>query len=136
MKIREAASAAKFDPYRAAADMGVEVIRCELFTTEGFWMPDQMTVVLAKGACRTRERCALAHQLAHIVLGHEVVSAVHEWQADRVAATHMIRMDEFEFWYPRCGSLPELAFELGVTPKMTLAYVGMLGSARVRVPVA
>lgn len=115
--------------------MGVQVVRCELFTSEGMWSQETSTIVLDRGMGRVREECALMHQLAHVLLGHGgVPSARDEWQADRLAASHLIPVREFERQFAKCGSLDELAFDLGVTKKIALAYMGMLAPDWARSP--
>ena len=127
----------RLDPYHAAANMGVEVVRCEMFTSEGMWSPETSTVVLNRGMGRVREECALTHQLAHVLLGHNrELSAWDEWQADRLAASFLVPVRDFERHFHRCGSMEELAFELGVTEKIALAFMGMLSPEWARSPLA
>lgn len=95
-------------------------------TANGLWLPEHRMIVLKAGMDAVKERCVLAHELAHFVLGHEESTPLNEWQADRYAATHQVAREEFLKWWPRCGSIDDLAFELGVTKKLALAYVGLM----------
>lgn len=124
------------DPYEYAGTLGVTVIHEPLETANGLWVPEHRLVVLKLGMDETKDRCTLAHELAHFVLGHEESTPLNEWQADRFAATHQIARDEFLKWWPRCGSLDDLAFELGVTKKLALAFASLVDPAAVQMRLA
>ena len=104
-----------------------------LVGVNGLWVPDHSVVVLNPGMGEVKERCTLAHELAHAVLGHTDSTPFHEWQADRYAATHMVAREDFLYWWPRCETIEDLAFELAVTKKLALAYIGLVDRAAVPV---
>lgn len=115
------------DPYSYAETLGIDVVWQPLTArTNGLWIPEHRLVVLRPGMTEIQDRCTLAHELAHAVLGHEDSSPFNEWQADRYAATHQVCREDFLYWWPKCGSLDDLAFELGVTKKLALAYVSLV----------
>lgn len=124
------------DPYEYAVTLGIEVVHCPITTANGLWVPDHRLVVLKAGMSPVKDRCTLAHELAHAVLGHTDSTPLHEWQADRYAATHQIARDEFLHWWPKCQTLDDLAFELGVTRKLALAFIGLVCPDAMREPVA
>lgn len=124
------------DPYEYADTLGITVVHEPLESANGLWIPEHRMVVLKLGMDPTKDRCTLAHEIAHFVLGHEESSPLNEWQADRFAATHQIARDEFMKWLPRCGTLEDLAFELGVTRKLVVAYASLVDARRVPVLVA
>lgn len=117
------------DPYAYAVTLGIDVVRQPLDGVNGLWIADHRVVVLNTGMDEVKERCTLAHELAHAVLGHTDSSPLHEWQADRYAATHMIAREDFLQWWPRCETLEELATQLDVTKKLVLAYIGLVDRA-------
>lgn len=123
---------ARPDPYEYAVTLGIEVVHQPLMSANGLWIPEHRVVVLNTGMDPTKDRCTLAHELAHFVLGHEESTPLNEWQADRYAATHQIARDEFLKWWPRCGNLDDIAFELGVTPKLVLAFASLIDTTTVR----
>lgn len=114
------------NPYEYAETLGIRVIHQPLERANGLWIHDHRLVVLNMGMPEVKDRCTLAHELAHAVLGHEDSTPLNEWQADRYAATHQIALDEFWYWWPRCDRLEDVAFELGVTPKLVLAFVSLV----------
>lgn len=114
------------DPHAYAGTLGIEVVKQPLEGVNGLWISEHRLVVLNVGMSEVKERCTLAHELAHAVLGHADSSPLHEWQADRYAATHMVCREDFLYWWPRCLTLDDLAFELQVTKKLALAYVGLV----------
>lgn len=118
------------DPYVYAETLGVRVIHRDI-EANGFWVPAHRLVVLRKGMGEVKERCTLAHELAHMVLGHEDSNPLNEWQADRYASTHQIGREDFLFWWPRCGTVREVAARLEVTPKLVLAFAGMVSSSAI-----
>lgn len=124
------------DPYAYAHTLGIEIVWQPLVDVNGLWIPEHRVVVLNTGMDEIKERCTLAHELAHAVLGHTDSSPLHEWQADRYAATHMIAREDFLYWWSRCEVLADLAFELAVTKKLALAYIGLVSPAAVEARVA
>lgn len=114
------------DPFAYATTLGIEVVRQRLVGANGLWIPEHRVVVLNTCMDEVKSRCTLAHELAHAVLGHTDSSPLHEWQADRYAATHMIAREDFLYWWPRCETLEDLAFELEVTRKIALAYISLV----------
>lgn len=124
------------DPYEYAETLGINIVWQPLDGVNGLWVPEHRTVVLNLGMEPIKERCTLAHELAHFVLGHEDSTPLHEWQADRYASTHQIARDEFLYWLPRCGTIDDLAFELGVTRKLVVAYMSLIEPRRAALQVA
>jgi len=110
-----------YDPWEHADAIGVRVITRQLRFANELWLPDYRLIVLKSSMRPAHQRNALAHGVAHAVLGHRDDRPKHERQADRYAAWHLIdprELEELGAWARDPG---QLASELGVTRRLLLA---------------
>jgi Zn-dependent peptidase ImmA (M78 family) len=87
------------------------------------WLPSAHTIVIQESLRSVHRRNALAHGIAHCVLGHEDDRPKHEVQADRFAASNLIDLDEFRAIARWAPDLEHLVAELGVTKRLARAFV-------------
>jgi Zn-dependent peptidase ImmA (M78 family) len=116
-----------YDPYAHAAELGIEVIHKPIRSAHEMWFPDWNIIVVRTGMRQIHDRCALAHGIAHAVLGHRDDRPKHENAADRLAAGNLIDPDELRaltLWVPDCH---RLAIELGVTTRIARTALGLYG---------
>jgi Zn-dependent peptidase ImmA (M78 family) len=81
-------------------------------------------IVLKRSMRAVHQRNALAHGIAHAVLGHRDDRPKHERQADRYAARHLIDPVELRAVQAWTQDPGQIAAELGVTRRLLLAYSG------------
>lgn len=119
---------------RLAAEHGVRVIERQGKTPGGF-DPRSSTIRLDPGMS-ARTRCSvLAHELAHAVLGHfptadAMMRRRQEQRADEWAARLLISPSAYASAESMRGTHPaSLAFELGVTIELVIAYRRILHRA-------
>jgi hypothetical protein len=118
---------ADYDPYEHAETLGIHVIHRPIRSAHELWLPDWNLIVVRSGMRQIHDRCALAHGIAHAVLGHRDDRPKHEHAADRLAAINLINPDELyqaARWAPDCD---RLAAELGVTTRITRTALGLYG---------
>jgi Zn-dependent peptidase ImmA (M78 family) len=116
-----------YDPYEHAETLGIHVIHRPIRSAHELWLPDWNLIVVRTGMRQIHDRCALAHGLAHAVLGHRDDRPKHELAADRIATMNLIDPDELyraAMWTPDCF---RLAAELGVTTRITRTALGLYG---------
>ena len=119
----------KYNPYRHADDLGIEVIHRPIRTANGFWYPDHNLIVIRSGLKARYDKSALAHELAHAELAHRDDRPKHETQADRFAADNLIDLQECldtMRWAPDCH---QLAFELDVSTRLMRMFLNVHGLA-------
>jgi Zn-dependent peptidase ImmA (M78 family) len=112
-----------YDPYEHAEALGITVVHAPIRTAHELWLPDRNTIVVRSGLRRVHDRSALAHGVAHAVLGHEDDRPKHEVQADRLAAANLIDLDEcleLMKWTPDCA---RLARELDVSTRLARVFL-------------
>ncbi|WP_164486851.1 ImmA/IrrE family metallo-endopeptidase [Plantibacter sp. PA-3-X8] len=112
-----------YDPYAHAEELGLAVIFRPLRVSHERWLPDAQTIVIQESLRSVHRRNALAHGIAHCVLGHEDDRPKHEAQADRFAASNLIDLDEFRAIARWAPDLEHLVAELGVTTRLARAFV-------------
>jgi Zn-dependent peptidase ImmA (M78 family) len=107
-----------YDPYQHAAELGITVLHRPLRTAHEMWLPDHNIIVIHDRLRRVHDRTALAHGIAHAVLGHPDDRPKHEVQADRYAANRLISEDEAVAVMQWCDDSARIAAELGVTGRI------------------
>lgn len=112
-----------YDPYEHAEALGITVIHRNIRTENGRWYPQHNLIVIREGLRRVHDRSALAHEIAHALLGHHDDRPKHEVQADRLAAENLIDLDECRElmkWTPDCA---RLARELDVSTRLARVFL-------------
>ena len=105
-----------------AAQHGIDIVQ-HRGGEKGRWYPARRTISLRAGLPARAERCTLAHELGHAVLGHEAGAHLPQWlvekqerAADRWAAETLISEDAYRGAEHALGPHPgAIAAELGVT---------------------
>lgn len=120
---------------RLVEEHGLQVVERAGGTRGGF-DPLSRTIRLDPGMSGRTRRSVLAHELAHAVLGHVPTTARlprerQERRADEWAARLLITPSAYaEAEAVRGPHAPSLAFELGVTVELVLAFQRLLDRAR------
>lgn len=112
-----------YDPWEHADSLGIEIVVRPIRTGHELWLPEYNTLIVNSRIRSVHQRSALAHGVAHAVLGHEDDRPKHENQADRLAAQNLICPDELADLYRWCPDEGRLVGELGVTRRLFRAYV-------------
>lgn len=99
----------------------------DLPSGRAWWSPAHQMILMAQGFSQRARRCALAHELAHIDLGHSGVAEypdadrqddrIHD-AANRLAARRLIPLDRLGKALAWSQNLEEVADELWVEPEM------------------
>lgn len=114
------------DPYQLAEALGVPVLYTRRLTGS-LGVTDGKKVWLRRGLTQPVERSTLAHELAHVLLGHtSCQDGRGEAKADRLAARLLVSLGEVERQLRRCGSIEDLADSLGVDVRMARTAVEIL----------
>ena len=112
--------------------LGLTIEYVDLATRDGEYRHDLGLIRLREGMTLRKERCTLAHEIAHAVFADVPsqfgpVNAKQERRADEWAALRLIDLDQYrsveEQW---SGNLGAMAFDLGVTMKIIRAYQRVL----------
>lgn len=114
-----------YDPYQHAEELGLTVLHRPIRTAHELWLPDHGTIVIRSGLRNVHDRSALAHGVAHAVLGHEDDRPKYETQADKMAAANLIDLGqclELMKWAPDCH---RLARELGVSTRLARVFLNV-----------
>jgi len=119
----------KYDPYKHAEELGITVIHRSIRSANGLWIPDHRLIVIRKGMRVVHDRCVLAHEMSHAVLGHRQDSPKHETQADNMAACNLLDYREVEAAMRWVSDLHALAAEMGVSARMMRRYLLLMGLA-------
>lgn len=115
----------RYDPYRHAEQLGIDVIHRKIRTENGRWYPQHNLIVIREGMRAVHDRSTLAHELGHAVLGHHDDRPKHEALADRYAANNLLTLEEVVDamqWAPDCH---KLALELGVSTRLMRVYLNV-----------
>lgn len=112
-----------YDPWAHAAALGIRVVERPLDAVHELWFPDLRLIILKAGMRPAHLRNALAHGVAHAVLGHRDDRPKHERQADRYAARQLIDADELRSITAWADDAGQVVAELGVTRRLLLAYL-------------
>ena len=95
--------------------------------TGSLGVTDGKRIWLRRGLPRAVERSTLAHELAHILLGHtSCQDGRGEAKADRLAVRLLVSLGEVERELRRCDSVEALADSLGVDMRMARTAVELL----------
>lgn len=114
------------DPYQLAEALGVPVLYTRRLTGS-LGVTDGKHIWLRRGLTRAVERSTLAHELAHILLGHtSCQDGRGEARADRLAVRLLVSLAEVERELRRCSSIEDLAEALGVDVRMARTAVELL----------
>lgn len=114
------------DPYQLAEALGVPVQYTRRLTGS-LGVTDGKRIWLRRGMTSAVERSTLAHELAHILLGHTVCQdGWGEARADRLAVRLLVSLGEVERELRRCSSIEDLADSLGVDVRMARIAVEIL----------
>ncbi|MEW4620732.1 ImmA/IrrE family metallo-endopeptidase [Corynebacterium amycolatum] len=94
---------------------------------KGAWIPYERRISLRHGMDDASTRCTMAHELAHMWLGHPApASNKQERQADRFAAQLLVSPVEYALAEQIYEARPQLiAAELGVTNEVLAVWRGM-----------
>ncbi|HWV49299.1 MAG TPA: ImmA/IrrE family metallo-endopeptidase [Microbacterium sp.] len=112
--------------------LGLTIEYVNLATRDGEYRHDLNLIRLREGMTLRKERCTLAHELAHAVFADVPskfgpVNAKQERRADEWAAMRLIGLNQYqaaeEQW---SGNIGAMAFDLGVTTKIIRAYQRVL----------
>jgi hypothetical protein len=119
-----------YDPYAHAAALEVQVLFRPLTRANEFWLEKSRTIFLKSGMREDNCRVALAHGLAHMILGHPDDRPKFEQAADRYCSLHLIHPVELG---AAISAFPDdearVAAELGVTRRVLRAYLEVRGVA-------
>ena len=114
------------DPYQLVEALGVPVLYTRRLTGS-LGVTDGKRIWLRRGMTSAVERSTLAHELAHILLGHtSCQDGRGEAKADRLAARLLVSLGEVEKQLRRCDSMEDLADSLGVDVRMARTAVEIL----------
>lgn len=114
------------DPYQLAEALGVPVLYTRRLSGS-LGVTDGKRVWLRRGLTQPVERSTLAHELAHILLGHAACQDGRgEAKADRLAVRLLVSLGEVERELRRCDSIEALAEALGVDVRMARSAVELL----------
>ncbi len=114
------------DPYQLADALGVPVLYTRRLSGS-LGVTDGKRIWLRRGLTQPVERSTLAHELAHILLGHTVCQDGRgEARADRLAVRLLVSLAEVERELRRCSSIESLAEALGVDVRMARTAVELL----------
>lgn len=114
------------DPYQLAEALGVPVLYTRRLTGS-LGVTDGKRIWLRRGLTRAVERSTLAHELAHVLLGHTACQDGRgEARADRLAVRLLVSLGEVERELRRCDSVEALADSLGVDVRMARVAVEIL----------
>ena len=114
------------DPYQLAEALGIPVLYTRRLTGS-LGVTDGKRIWLRRGMTRAVERSTLAHELAHVLLGHTACQDGRgEAKADRLAVRLLVSLGEVERELRRCGSIEDLADSLGVDVRMARTAVDIL----------
>lgn len=107
-----------------ASLVGIDVRKRKNWDHAGKWYPDDATIVLNHDLTRDKERCVLAHEMAHAYLGHECDGGSNELAADKWVADLLLTDEQIM----RCARIwPQTASkwceELEVTSDVLKAWL-------------
>lgn len=121
-----------YDPWKHAEQLGLHVIEGNPGKgNRGLWAGNH-TIILKPGLTALQARCTLAHEIVHAEYDQPLIPHhLHrksESRADKIASRRLIEHSQFLLLagiYP--DNRTQLAYELGVTPKILFTYITYLG---------
>ena len=131
---------ATYSPWRQLRGMPDVILgfRDDLLSGRAWWSPAHQVILMAKGLTQRARRTALAHELAHIDLGH---AGCHDYpdadrqdqrihsEADQLAARRLIPLDRLVYALKWSRDLEEVADELWVEPHVVVTRLDHLHPA-------
>ena len=107
-------------------DIDIRRTRCR--PLRGAWVPEERMVIIDESLLRADRNSTLAHEIAHIDLGHRPsgipwLDRRQENDADALAARRLIAIEDLAGMLCWALGPDELADELGVTQRMVLVRV-------------
>ncbi len=120
----------RYDPWRDLARREhLTLVVTRLPAGHAWYLHDVAGIAIDDRLTRVEGRCAVAHELAHVDLGHHAQAAGtgpgtsriarrHEREADQLAAERLIRLDDLADALRWALCPVEVAEELGVTPEL------------------
>jgi Zn-dependent peptidase ImmA (M78 family) len=129
---------AEYCPWRdLAARDHLAFVVARLPVAEGWYLHDVPGIVLDDRLTRVQRRCVLAHELAHIDLGHYQqvagngpgtgrLARRNEAAADHLAARRLLPLGRLAEWLPFASSLAEAADLLDVTERLLTVRIDRL----------
>jgi len=115
----------RYDPYAHAEALGIPVIHRNLTHANGMWLPRERVIVIQQRMRVVHDRSALAHEIGHAILGHETDGPREEVQADKIAASNLIRLDECLDVMRYVPDFHLLALELGVSTRILRTFLNV-----------
>lgn len=115
-----------------AGALGITIEHVELATRDGEYRHDLKLIRLRSGMTLRKERSVLAHELAHAIWGDlpsqfGPVKAKQERRADEWAALRLIDPERYRAAEAQWeGHLGAIAYDLGVTTKLVVAFQRIL----------
>lgn len=110
--------------HRHAADMGVEIVLDDLGPCRrGAYLDDLRTIVISPRLTTAQTVATLAHEIGHAIFRDRQSTERLERRADQMGASLVIEPEEYSRAEEQVGCHPgALASELGVTPRLVLAW--------------
>lgn len=126
-----------YDPWRDAAQRhpDVHIERCDCQPFRGAWVPDERVILLDRSLLRAERNEVLAHEIAHLDLGHRPTGRAwfdkrQEKQADDLAATRLLPLEELaEVISAGALGSDEVALALDIPTKVVTRRVRRLTDA-------
>lgn len=115
--------AASYSPWRDAAERhpDIHIQRCSVPLADAAWIPEHRVILIEASLDRAARKAVLAHELAHIDLGHQHADS-GDWKAwkievaaDKLAARRLLSLDALADAARVCRSAQEVAEYLEVT---------------------
>lgn len=121
-----------YDPWEHAKALGIPVHVRRLRKSHGLWFPDYGEILLADHLKPWAQRCVLAHEVGHAVLGHRDDPPENEWAADQFAAHNLISPKLLASVVDKHGSdVAAICKDLGVTSRLLRAAFSPFASLKV-----
>jgi len=115
-------ASSSYDPWEHAARLGIPVSIRRLRRVHGLWLPDYGEIILGEHLKPWAQRCVLAHEIGHAVLGHVDDPPENEWAADRFAGLHLVSPGMLIAAVAKHGpNTAAIGRELGVTSRILTA---------------
>ncbi|KAB1639836.1 ImmA/IrrE family metallo-endopeptidase [Pseudoclavibacter terrae] len=73
---------------------GIDIRKRRNWDFAGMWYPDRSLIALNHDLTADKERCVLAHELAHAALGHDCDDGPNERAADQWAANLLLTAEQ------------------------------------------
>ncbi|MDT0306183.1 ImmA/IrrE family metallo-endopeptidase [Streptomyces sp. DSM 44917] len=112
-----------YSPVSVLEQLAIPVVRMWMRDTWAVWCASRRTVILASGLSATQERCILAHEVEHVLIGDDgcapgPAAVRQERYADREAARKLIAISDLAPVAQWAPDIRAAAAELNVTERM------------------